>query len=80
MPSSSTNDTKKVSSDIKENPQDSNSLKSSTGSENSGSKTIYMPIELEANGQTAEAMVVEDKEEKADLQNVNLVVKAEKKN
>ena len=83
MPSSSTNDTKKVSSDIKENPQDSNSLKSSsTGSENSVSKTIYMPIKQEANGQTAEAIVivVEDKEEKADLQNVNLVVKAEKKN
>ena len=85
MPSSSTNDTKKVSSDIKENPQDSNSLKSSsTGSENSVSKTIYMPIKQEANGQTAEAIVivVEDKEEKADLdlQNVKLVVKAEKEN
>ena len=83
MPSSSTNDTKKVSSDIKENPQDSNSLQSSsTGSENSGSKTIYMPIKQEANGQTAEAIVVEDKEEKADLdlQNVKLVVKAEKEN
>ena len=83
VPSSSTNDTKKMSSDVKENPQDSNSLQSSsTDSENSGSKTIYMPIKQEANGQTAEAIVVEDKEEKADLdlQNVKLVVKAEKKN
>jgi len=82
MPSSSSSDRKKkVSFEVKEKAQDSNSLQSSsTGSENSGSKTIYMPIELEANGQTAEAMVVEDKEEKADLQNVNLVVKAEKKN
>ena len=76
VPSSSTNDTKKMSSDV-------NSLQSSsTDSENSGSKTIYMPIKQEANGQTAEAIVVEDKEEKADLdlQNVKLVVKAEKKN
>ena len=41
-----------------------------------------MPIKQEANGQTAEAIVVEDKEEKADLdlQNVKLVVKAEKEN
>ena len=76
VPSSSTNDTKKMSSDV-------NSLQSSsTDSENSGSKTIYMPIKQEANGQTTEAIVVEDKEEKADLdlQNVKLVVKAEKKN
>ena len=73
VPSSYTNDTKKMSSDV-------NSLQSSsTDSENSGSKTIYMPIKQEANGQTAEAIVVEDKE-KADLQNVKLVVKAEKKN
>ena len=83
VPSSYTNDTKKMSSVVKENPQDSNSLQSSsTDSENSGSKTIYMPIKQEANGQTAEAIVVEDKEEKADLdlQNAKLVVKAEKKN
>ena len=72
VPSSSTNDTKKMSSDV-------NSLQSSsTDSENSGSKTIYMPIKQEANGQTAEAIIVEDKEEKADLQSVKLVVKAKK--
>ena len=83
MPSSSASDKKMVSFDVKEKAQDSNSLQSSsTGSENSGSKTIYMPIKQEANGQTAEAIVVEDKEEKADLdlQNVKLVVKAEKEN
>ena len=81
MPSSSSSDRKKkVSFDVKEKAQDSNSLQSSTGSENSGSKTIYMPIKQEANGQTAEAIVVEDKEDKADLQNLKLVVKAEKKN
>ena len=81
MPSSSSSDRKKkVSFEVKKKAQDSNSLQSSsTGSENSGSKTIYMPIKQEANGQTAEAIVVEDKE-KADLQNVKLVVKAEKKN
>ena len=74
VPSSSTND-------VKESPQDSNSLQSSSnGSENSGpSKTIYMPIKQESNGQTAEAIVVEDKEEKADLQNFKLDVKAEMK-
>ena len=80
MPSSSASDKKMVSFDVKEKAQESNSLQSSTGSENSGSKTIYMPIKQEANGQTAEAIVVEDKEDKADLQNLKLVVKAEKKN
>ena len=81
MPSSSTRE-KKVSFDLKDKAHDSNSLQSSSnGSENSGpSKTIYMPIKQESNGQNAEAIVVEDKEEKADLQNVKLVVKAEKKN
>ncbi len=57
---------------------------STNDTKNSVSKTIYMPIKQEANGQTAEAIVivVEDKEEKADLdlQNVKLVVKAEKEN
>ena len=81
--SSSSDRKKKVSFEVKKKAQDANSLQSSsTGSENSGSKTIYMPIKQEANGQTAEAIVVEDKEEKADLdlQNVKLVVKAEKEN
>ena len=93
--STSNREKKKVSFNVKGKAQDSNTLQytglesvgilgfsldiTSTGSKSSGSKTIYMPIKQEANGQTAEAIVVEDKE-KADLQNVKLVVKAEKKN
>ena len=52
----------------------------STGSDSAGTKTIYMPIKQEANGQTAEAIIVEDKEKaEADLQDVK-VVEAVKKN
>ena len=72
---------KKVSFDVKEEKaQGSNSLQSSgTDSESAGSKTIYMPIKQEANGQTAEAIIVEDKQKaEADLQDVK-IVEAEKK-
>ena len=72
---------KNVSFDVKEEKAEgSNSLQSSsTGSESSGTKTIYMPIKQEANGQTAEAIIVEDKK-KVDLQDVKLVeAKTEKK-
>ena len=52
----------------------------STGSDSAGTKTIYMPIKQEANGQTAEAIIVEDKEKaEADLQDIK-VVEAVKKN
>ena len=51
---------------------------SGTDSKNSESKTIYMPIKQEPNGQTAEAIIVEDKE-KASVQNVEIVEEAEKK-
>merc|ERR1719341_2694013 len=51
----------------------------STGSESAGTKTIYMPIKQEANGQTAEAIIVEEKQKaEADLQDVK-IVEAEKK-
>jgi len=74
---------KKVSLDVKEEKeQGSNSLQSSsTGSESAGTKTIYMPIKQEANGQTAEAIIVEDKKKvEADLQDVKLLeTKSEKK-
>ena len=72
---------KKVSFDVKEEKaQGSNSLQSSsTGSESAGTKTIYMPIKQEANGQTAEAIIVDNKQKaEADLQDVKLV-EAEKK-
>ena len=72
---------KKVSLDVKEEKeQGSNSLQSSSnGSESAGPKTIYMPIKQEANGQTAEAIIVEDKQKaEVDLQDVKLV-EAEKK-
>ena len=72
---------KKVSLDVKEEKeQGSNSLQSSSnGSESAGTKTIYMPIKQEANGQTAEAIIVEDKQKaEVDLQDVKLV-EAEKK-
>ena len=53
---------KKVSFDFQKKAQGSNSLQSSsTGSESAGTKTIYMPIKQEANGQKAEAIIVEDK-------------------
>ena len=51
---------------------------SGTDTKNSESKTIYMPIKQEPNGQTAEAIIVEDKE-KASVQNVEIVEEAEKK-
>ena len=51
---------------------------SGTDSKNSEAKTIYMPIKQEPNGQTAEAIIVEDKE-KASVQNVEIVEEAEKK-
>ena len=72
---------KKVSFDVKEEEaQGSNSLQSSsTGSESAGTKTIYMPIKQEANGQTAEAIIVDNKQKaEADFQDVKLV-EAEKK-
>ena len=71
---------KKVSFDVKEEKaQGSNSLQSSsTGSESAGTKTIYMPIKQEADGQTAEAIIVEDKK-KVDLQDVKLVEAKTKK-
>ena len=45
-----------------------------------GTKTIYMPIKQEADGKTAEAIILEDKQKAdADLQDVKLE-EAEKKN
>ena len=67
---------RKVSFDIKKKAQSS----SNTDSESAGTKTIYMPIKQEANGQTAEAIILEDKQKaEADLQDVKLE-EAEKKN
>ena len=64
--------------DKSEAPQGSKALQSSgTDSKTSESKTIYMPIKQEPNGQTAEAIIVEDRE-KAIVQNVELV-EADKK-
>ena len=51
---------------------------SGTDSKNSEAKTIYMPIKQEPNGQTAEAIIVKDKE-KASVQDVEIVEEAEKK-
>ena len=66
--------------DKPEAPQGSKAFQSSgsaSDSKNSESKTIYMPIKQEPNGQTAEAIIVEDKE-KASVQNVEIVEEAEK--
>ena len=55
-------DDKKVSFITQEKAQGSNSLQSSsTGSGSAGTKTIYMPMKQEADGQKAEAIIVEDK-------------------
>ena len=67
---------RKVSFDLKEKAQGS----SSTDSESAATKTIYMPIKQEADGKTAEAIILEDKQKaEADLQDVK-VVEAEKEN
>merc|ERR1719341_172211 len=71
----------KVPFDVKEeNAKGSNGLQSSsTGSESAGTKTIFMPIKQEANGQSAEAIIVDNKQKaEADFQDVKLV-EAEKK-
>merc|ERR1712147_317215 len=67
---------RKMSFDEKEDKAEgSNSLQSSrTDSESAVTKTIYMPIKQEANGQTAEAIILEDKQKAdADLQDVKVV-------
>ena len=68
---------RKVSIIVKE--ERAQSSDSSNDSESAGTKTMYMPIKQEANGQTATAIIVEDKQKaEADLQDVKLV-EAEKK-
>ena len=72
-------DKKLTFEDKPEAPQGSKAFQSSgSDSKNSESKTIFMPIKQEPNGQTAEAIIVEDKE-KASVQNVEIVEEAEKK-
>ena len=71
-------DKKLTLEDKSEAPQGSKAFQSSgSDSKNSESKTIFMPIKQEPNGQTAEAIIVEDKE-KASVQNVEIVEEAEK--
>ena len=69
---------RKVSIIVKE--ERAQSSDSSNDSESAGTKTMYMPIKQEADGKTAEAIILEDKQKaEADLQDVKLE-EAEKKN